>query len=60
MTSETIKKQIKDEIKEPCVQCGKTTLVAYWDYELEYYIYLSDSPVCTECETVVSESCELA
>lgn len=45
--------EFQDEIRESCVQCGVERLVAYWDEELEYYIYLSESDTCRKCEPVV-------
>ena len=41
--------EFSDEILENCPHCGCEHMRAYWDYELEYYIYLSDSNVCTDC-----------
>ncbi len=46
-----IREELQDEIYEKCSCCGKSRVVAYWDYELESYIYLSESDVCLKCET---------
>ncbi len=60
MNSRKLKESFQDEIKRRCVQCGVDQLVAYWDEELEYYIYLTDDSVCcVECQTVAVAS-ELA
>ena len=44
-----MKKQVRrkrlslgNKIKAPCVECGITHTIAYWDEELEHYIYLMD------------------
>lgn len=40
----------EDEISAKCIHCEKERVIAYWDEELEYYIYLSDEPpVCVQC-----------
>lgn len=43
----------RDSMSMQCAQCGKEQLIAYWDYELEHYIYLSESTegLCNLCET---------
>lgn len=57
MKTAATQRKLKDEIKEQCTACGIERLVAYWDYELEYYIYLSESSgVCNKCEA--SLECE--
>lgn len=48
-------KRLKNEIKSECHQCGAERTLAYWDEELEHYIYLCDEPendepvLCTRC-----------
>jgi hypothetical protein len=42
----------QDEILGQCEYCQAEYTVAYWDEELEYYIYLSDGACCSRCETV--------
>ncbi len=44
-----MRKKLSDEIKQSCLQCGVERVVAYWDEELEYYIYLSDTEDCDKC-----------
>ena len=55
MQSVEIKEEFQDEITEKCKCCGKVRAFAYWDYELESYIYLSDSDLCLKCENLVLE-----
>jgi hypothetical protein len=45
--------EFQDEISEICSQCGVAHVVAYWDEELECYIYLSasESNVCSTCQS---------
>jgi hypothetical protein len=52
MRNGVAKRKKKDELYESCIQCGKERLTAYWDYELEYYIYLSESSStpCVHCQ----------
>ena len=42
MNNHALKEEFQDEIWEPCVLCGASHLAAYWDEELESYIYLVD------------------
>jgi hypothetical protein len=43
-------KRNKNEMKSNCQECGVERTVAYWDEELEYYIYLCDEPpLCSRC-----------
>lgn len=46
-----------DEIHINCIECNKTRLVAYWDDELESYIYLceEDERRCLECQAPHNE-----
>lgn len=45
------KNRSKDTMTKHCHHCGITRMIAYWDYELEYYIYLSDNEAtCQNCE----------
>jgi RNA polymerase subunit RPABC4/transcription elongation factor Spt4 len=53
MRAEKLKTLFQDEIRESCQQCGMERLMAYWDEELEYYIYLSDSKICHNCQTLI-------
>jgi len=53
MRNPKLKKALQDEIRESCLQCGVEGLKAYWDEELEYYIYLSDTDVCESCQPAV-------
>ncbi|HXH54826.1 MAG TPA: hypothetical protein VNK03_03680 [Gammaproteobacteria bacterium] len=53
MRAEKLKKMFQDEIRESCLQCGIERLVAYWDEELEYYIYLSDTDICDSCQPII-------
>lgn len=39
----------KDEILSRCRICGIDLIVAYWDYEIEYYIFLFDEDCCKNC-----------
>lgn len=42
--------QLEDEIVTNCIECNAERLMAYWDEELECYIYLCDEePLCQEC-----------
>lgn len=42
----------KNEIRAKCEHCGSERVFAYWDEELEYFIYLSDEPVtCLSCNS---------
>jgi hypothetical protein len=42
--------QLENEIIANCVECNAERLLAYWDEELECYIYLCDEePLCNEC-----------
>ncbi len=42
----------EDEIYTNCTICQCKRLAAYWDDELESYIYLSDEPaVCVKCSS---------
>lgn len=54
MNKVTDKKKIlyrKNEIVSRCTACDCERILAYWDDELEHYIYLSDEPVlCTACK----------
>ncbi len=45
--------EVEDEIWEPCIKCGDKRLMAYWDDELESYIYFTEEAICTKCETFV-------
>jgi hypothetical protein len=54
MKTAKLKKAFQDEIRESCLQCGKEQLMAYWDEELEYYIYLSDGDICHSCQSVIN------
>ncbi len=50
------KKVFKDEIIKACAKCGIEHKVAYWDDELEYYIYLEDESsdtTCPKCESII-------
>lgn len=40
----------EDEIKQCCIECQIEETVAYWDQELECYIYLRETPYCLGCE----------
>lgn len=45
-----IEDEIEDEIIANCVECNAERVMAYWDDELECYIYLCDKePICNEC-----------
>lgn len=40
----------KNEITGKCIHCNEEGKVAYWDDELEHYIYLCDiPPICEKC-----------
>lgn len=45
-----------DALRGSCCQCGMERLIAYWDSELEHYIYLvdindvADRFLCANCE----------
>lgn len=42
--------QLENEIIANCVACNAERVLAYWDEELESYIYLCDEePLCNEC-----------
>lgn len=56
MSSVEIIEETQDEIIEACVRCGVEQLLAYWDEELEYYIYLHDTPVCSTCVSSVPQA----
>jgi len=60
MKNAEVNNKLKDEIREKCVKCGLDCLIAYWDYELESYIYLSDAFTCSKCEAEVELECEPA
>ncbi len=50
-------KRHKDELYAQCSQCSCEHLLAYWDEELECYIYLADEPpLCADCYSEVNES----
>ena len=53
MKTAKLKKAFQDEIRESCLQCGVERLTAYWDEELEYYIYLSDEEICNNCRPLI-------
>lgn len=59
MKNAMLKEAFQDEIRESCVECGVDRLIAYWDEELEYYIYMSDTDICDECEPVVKNDAPL-
>lgn len=41
---------LENEIFTHCIECHAERLMAYWDEELECYIYLCDEkPVCNGC-----------
>ena len=42
--------EISDEIKKRCRECQAERMVAYWDEELDCYIYLTESVYCLACE----------
>lgn len=45
-----IETEIENEIVANCVECNVERVMAYWDDELECYIYLCDEePICNEC-----------
>lgn len=46
------KRHTKNEIFSNCTECNLERLIAYWDPELEYYIYLFE-----EDEPVVCDAC---
>ncbi len=52
------KEEFQDEIMEACAECGAEVLKAYWDEELEHYIYLFDDEenqsevICEACEEI--------
>ncbi len=50
MISADLQEELQDEIHKSCVDCGVDRIIAYWDYELEYYIYLDESDICTQCQ----------
>lgn len=51
MKNAATQRKAKDELSERCRECGKEKVIAYWDYELEYYIYLSESgEACISCQ----------
>lgn len=50
-----VKEEFQDELMQNCKCCGQARIVAYWDYELESYICLSESDLCLKCETTVLE-----
>lgn len=44
------KRYRKNEILIQCHSCQRERLLAYWDPELEHYIYLADEPaLCQNC-----------
>ena len=48
------KEIFKDKVVKACTKCSSKRLIAYWDDELEYYIYLEEDVqpfVCLACET---------
>jgi hypothetical protein len=53
-----VTKSCAHELRGFCVECGTESLIAYWDEELEYYIYLvdvteaTDTFSCVKCESV--------
>lgn len=55
-TSLKEKDEFQDEIREACIECGTEVLTAYWDDELEYYIYLSDE--AEDQDEVICEACQ--
>jgi hypothetical protein len=49
----------KDQIIAHCKQCDGERVIAYWDYELESYIYLCDTReayFCLECLALETDS----
>lgn len=49
-------KRNKDELFIQCTVCKCERLHAYWDFELECYIYLTDEPpICEECLSAQNE-----
>lgn len=46
--------RLKNQIHANCIVCNTKRLVAYWDDELESYIYLCDEsqPICMDCTPV--------
>lgn len=56
MRNAKLKEAFQDEIRKACPQCGTVRLMAYWDEELEYYIYLSDTDteICNNCQFVIN------
>ena len=52
MKAMEVEEQIQDEIKKKCIACKREYVVAYWDFELEYYIYLENDPLCVICSEI--------
>lgn len=50
-----VKLMMDDEIKRHCAECKAERTVAYWDEELESYIYLTESDYCLACEERLAE-----
>lgn len=44
-----VKRRIKNRIESTCVGCQQNVTIAYWDDELESYIYLRDEAICDAC-----------
>jgi hypothetical protein len=42
---------LKNQLKKICPCCSVQRLVAYWDEELEYYLYLEEEEqvICSAC-----------
>lgn len=53
-----LKNELANEIVVNCVACNAERLMAYWDEELESYIYLCDEkPLCIECMSKQKQDC---
>jgi hypothetical protein len=49
-----MQKNDQDEILDVCVQCSHTGLRAYWDFELESYLFMVDNDepfTCISCRS---------